>query len=121
MKSEVPISPEQRWEWIKYQLRSSGSNLSRLAAELDVSDSAAQLAKYVPYPRIERAIAKKLGRTPLEIWPERWNADGTPARHRPQRAEKRTDECKSGEQTAHICAKDSGSNAIAHRQLARGA
>lgn len=121
MKSEVPISPEQRWEWIKYQLRCCGSSLSRLAAELDVSDSAAQLAKYVPYPRIERAIAGKLGRTPLEIWPERWNADGTPARHRPQRAEKRTDGRKSGQESAHLCAKDSGSNAATHRQFARGA
>ncbi|MDW7748964.1 helix-turn-helix domain-containing protein [Halomonas sp.] len=118
MKLEIPVSPEQRWEWIKYQLRRDGSSLSRLAVELGVSASAPQLTKYTPYPRIERAIAKKLGLSPLEIWPERWNADGTPCRQRPNRAESCAVGRKSGE-AAHICAQDSGSNAIAHRQLAR--
>lgn len=121
MKSEIPISPEQRWEWIKYQLRSTGSSLSKLAAELGVSDSAPQLAKYIAYPRIERAIAKKLGRSPLEIWPERWNADGTPCRQRPNRAEKCATPSTYGRSTTHLCTDDSGSNAIAHRQLAREA
>lgn len=120
MKPEIPINPEQRWEWIKYQLRTSGSSLSRLAVELGVSASAPQLTKYTPYPRIERAIARKLSLHPAEIWPERWNADGTPCRQRPNRAESHAVGRKSGE-AVHICAKDSGSNAIAHRPLAREA
>lgn len=114
MKPDIPISPEQRWEWIKYQLRSKGSNLSKLAIELEVTDSAVQLTKYSPYPRMERAIARKLKLQPHQIWPERWNADGTPSRQRPNRAEKR--ECTNVQK--HFCAKDSVSNAIAHRQVA---
>lgn len=115
MKPDIPLSPEQRWEWIKYQLRSRGQSFTRLAAELGVSHNAVGNTKYVPYPRMERAIAAALDMAPQQIWPERWNADGTPCRQRPNRAEKR--ECTNVQK--HICAKDSGSNAIAHRQLAR--
>ncbi|WP_162899916.1 helix-turn-helix domain-containing protein [Halomonas sp. JS92-SW72] len=118
MKPDIPRNPHQRWEWIKYQLRSKGSSLSRLAGELEVSGSAVQLAKYVPYPRMERAIAKKLALAPTQIWPERWNADGTPARQRPNRAEKRSSTNPSSRLHS---AQDSDSNAIAHRQLAREA
>ncbi len=114
MKPNIPINTEQRWEWIKYQLRSRGSSLSRLASALSVSDSAVQLTKYMPYPRMERAIAKALNLAPGQIWPERWNADGTPCRQRPNRAEKRAE-------TTHIRVKDSESNAIAHRQIVREA
>lgn len=119
MKPDIPLSPEQRWEWIKYQLRSRGQSFTRLAEELGVSHNAVGNAKYGPYPRIERAIAKALDMAPQQIWPERWNADGTPCRRRPNRSESRI-----YDQNCNFDAKpqdDSGSNAIAHRQLARGA
>ena len=112
MNQQIPANPSQRWEWLKYQLRSQGSSLRKLSDELGVTGSAVQLVKYTPYPRMERAIAKKLGITPQAIWPERWNHDGTPSRERPNRAEKRNDT---------ICRQDSVSNASAHRQLAQGA
>lgn len=86
-KTEVPLDPTQRWEWIKYQLRAKGTSLAKLARELGVSDTAVKNAKRVPYPRMERAIAKALGLKPIDLWPERWNANGTPHRIRKQRAE----------------------------------
>ncbi|MDX1465587.1 MAG: helix-turn-helix domain-containing protein [Halomonas sp.] len=120
MRPDIPINPEQRWEWLKYQLRTRGTSLAKVANSLKVSRAAVLNAKQLPYPRVERAIASELGLHPGEIWPERWNADGTPCRHRPNRAENRAVGRKSGE-AAHICAKDSDSNAIAHRPLAREA
>lgn len=122
MNPNIPVNPEQRWEWIKFQLRIAGSNLSQLASELDVSDSAVQLAKYSPYPRMERAIARRLKLQPAQLWPERWNADGTPSRQRPNRAEKRKSthsaKRKSAQSQKRVAVQDSVSNAIAHRQPA---
>lgn len=86
-KTEVPLDPTQRWEWIKYQLRARGTSLAKLARELDVSDTAVKNAKRTAYPRMERAIAKALGLKPIDLWPERWNPNGTPHRIRTQRAE----------------------------------
>ena len=86
-KTEIPLDPTQRWEWIKYQLRTRGTSLAMLARELDVSDTAVKNAKRTAYPRMERAIARALGLKPIDLWPERWNSNGTPHRIRAQRAE----------------------------------
>ncbi len=85
--AEMPLDPAKRWEWIKYQLRVHGCPPAELARQLDVTDRAIRAVKHSPYPRIERAIAKKLGVKPMQLWPERWNLDGTPRRQRPNRAE----------------------------------
>jgi len=87
-KTDIPLDPTQRWEWIKYQLRAKGTSLAKLARELGVSDTAVKNAKRTAYPRMERAIAKALGLKPIDLWPERWNANGTPQRLRTKRAEK---------------------------------
>lgn len=109
MKPDIPLNPEQRWEWIKFQLRCRGTSLARVARELEVSRNAVINAKRLPYPRVERAIAKRLDLTPVRIWPERWNADGTPCRQRSNRAE------SSPWARRNKPLKDSGSNAIAQR------
>lgn len=110
MKPDIPRDNEQRWEWIKYQIRSRGMTLTSLAASLGVTHKAMVNAKYGPYPRMERGIAKALGMTPQQIWPERWNADGTPARQRPNRSE-------SSPRVRRSAMKDNGSNATPHRPL----
>ena len=115
MNQEIPINPAQRWEWLKYQLRSRGSSFRKLGDELGVSSNAVLMAKYGPYPRMERAIARKLGLSPTAIWPERWNDDGTPSRQRPNRAEQQAI-CYSN--TTKYSNDDSGSNATTHRQRA---
>lgn len=86
-KTEIPLDPDQRWEWIKYQLRARGTSLAKLSRELGVSDTAVKNAKRTAYPRMERAIAGALSLRPADLWPERWNANGTPRRIRAKRAE----------------------------------
>jgi len=87
--NEMPLDSTQRWEWIKYQLRIHGCPPAELARQLDITDRAVRAVKQGAYPRIERAIAEKLGAQPIQLWPERWNSDGTPKRQRPNRAESR--------------------------------
>ena len=83
----TPKNPTEKWEWIKFQLRIKGSSLSALARELNVDRSAVQNTKRLPYPRMERAIAAKLDMSPWQLWPERWNKDGSPRRQRPRASE----------------------------------
>lgn len=109
MKPAIPADPTLRWEWIKYQLRVRGSSFSQVARELDVTRAAVLQVKRVAYPRMERVIARKLDRHPGELWPERWNADGTPRRERPKRAETNLSARRARS------SKDSGSNARAQR------
>lgn len=86
--SDMPRDPSARWEWIKYQLRVHGCPPAELARQLGVTDRAIRAVKQNPYPRIEREIAEKLGASPQQLWPERWDAEGNPYRQRPNRAEK---------------------------------
>ncbi|MFV2947373.1 helix-turn-helix domain-containing protein [Pseudomonas japonica] len=108
--SEMPREPANRWEWIKYQLRIHGCPPAKLARELAVTDRAIRTVKSSPYPRIERAIAQKLGVTPMQLWPERWNEDGTPCRQRPNRAET----------FPRSAAKDSRYSPVSHRITGAG-
>lgn len=74
-----PIDPHQRREWIKFQLRLRGITLSAIARELGVSRQALRLALIQSYPKMERAIAAKLGVAPESIWPERYAFRRPPA------------------------------------------
>ncbi|WP_353960355.1 helix-turn-helix domain-containing protein [Halomonas sabkhae] len=109
VKLDIPTEPRARWEWIKYQIRARGLSLAELARRLDVDRPALTAVKRYPYPRMERAIADALDLPPAVIWPERWNADGTPCRRRPNRAEK-----NASISSTH----GSGSATDAHRQRA---
>lgn len=85
--AEIPLDPTLRWEWIKFQLRARGTSLAKLSRELGVTDTAVKNAKRTAYPRMERAIAAALSLQPVDLWPERWNTNGTPRRIRKNRAE----------------------------------
>jgi Ner family transcriptional regulator len=69
---DIPVHPLLRREWIKFQLRLCGTNLSALARELGVSRQAMGQTLVSPYPKMERAIAARLGMAPWDIWPERY-------------------------------------------------
>lgn len=84
---DVPLDLDRRWEWIKYQLRVRGTSGATIARDLRLHDRAIRSTKRNAYPRVERAIAAALELQPIQIWPERWNSDGTPKRLRPNRAE----------------------------------
>lgn len=107
---DMPTDPASRWEWIKYQLRLRGTSMAELARQLKVTDRAIRIAKSTPYPRIERSLATALSLEPADIWPERWNSDGTPHRQRPTRSEVNTS-----------YSKDTGLHQVGHRKAARSA
>lgn len=69
---DIPVHPLLRREWIKFQLRLRGTTLSALARELGVSRQALGQTLVTSYPRMERAIAARLGMEPWDIWPERY-------------------------------------------------
>lgn len=77
----IPKDPALRWEWIKFQLRAHDTSCLSLLGS-SVERNALHNVKRVPYPRMETAIAKAIGLKPEQIWPERWNSDGTPNRQR---------------------------------------
>lgn len=68
---DIPHDEDERWEWVKYQLRARGHSLAEVARQLGVSSAAVKNAKRQPYPRVERAIAALLELAPAQIWPER--------------------------------------------------
>lgn len=68
---DIPQDEDERWEWVKYQLRTRGHSLAEVARQLGVSSAAVKNAKRQPYPRVERAIAALLELAPTQLWPER--------------------------------------------------
>lgn len=64
-------------------LRKKGWSLQQLAKENGYAGrSALSSALAQPYPKAEAIIAKALDLAPQEIWPTRYNADGTSNRTR---------------------------------------
>lgn len=57
--------------------------LRGLALAHGYSRSAVSEALNRPWPAVERIIADALGLEPWDIWPSRYNADGTPKRGLP--------------------------------------
>lgn len=72
--TQIPKKPEQRQEWIKYQLRINGSSFSAIAREHKVTRQAVQQVNYQHSPKWEEVIAVKIGKKPRQIWPERYAA-----------------------------------------------
>ena len=67
-----PQNPAERRAWIKYRLELAGYNFAKLSREHGLYRTAAKIALDKPYPRMERAIAEKIGVPPEVIWPERY-------------------------------------------------
>lgn len=82
---DIPADPRVRREWVKYKLRARGHSLASIARDLGVSRDAPGLALRRPYPRMEYAIAERLGLSAPAIWPERYDPQGRPARGDPER------------------------------------
>jgi Ner family transcriptional regulator len=70
----------QDWhsEDIKAAIRKTGMTLSDLSRAAGFCAGAAKCALLTPWPRMEAAIAARLGRKPHEIWPSRYSPDGRP-------------------------------------------
>lgn len=79
-----PKTPAARWELIKGALRARGSSLSAIALQIGLTKEAVGKVNRHPYPAVEAAIASELGVAPQDLWPERYQDDGTPRRRRPR-------------------------------------
>lgn len=94
----IPSEPHQRRKWIIYQLQSRGLTLAAIGGELGVIRQAVSDALIRPSARIEEAIAAKLGTTPQELFPERFDSDGHRLhRPRPRREQPRRDAGEAGD------------------------
>ena len=82
----MPRDNAGRRAWVKYQLELRGHTLGTIARELGVSRSCPRDALWKPYPKMEIAIADKLGVDPQDIWPERYGPDGKPNRKKGRRS-----------------------------------
>jgi Ner family transcriptional regulator len=81
VKQETPKKPvPQDWHKadIKAALEKAGWSLRGLARHHGLEHGAVTIALYKPYPKAEKRIADAIGLKPYEIWPTRYNADGTP-------------------------------------------
>ena len=74
--TEVPKEPAKRRAWVIFQLKIRNTNMRRLARKWGVTPSAVQNALYVPSSHIESALAKVLGLTPQQLFPERFDSAG---------------------------------------------
>ena len=77
---QIPKNPQDRWSWVLFRLRLKGASCTSLAAELGVTRSCVTNVKRTRYPRIQRAIAQRIGFRPEEIWPDRYADSITAAR-----------------------------------------
>ncbi len=80
--SNITKKDAETWAWVKYQLELRGHSLASIAAELGVARTAPQSVRRRNYPHMQAEIAKRLGKTPEEIWPERYEP-------RPKRSRKK--------------------------------
>jgi Ner family transcriptional regulator len=80
-----PAAGDWPSHYIVYRLRERGTSLRRLAVRKGFAATSASTAIQVPWPKMERLIADAIGVRPDEIWPSRYNADGTPKSRRDQR------------------------------------
>lgn len=71
----------QAWhpEDIKAALRKRGTSLAEISRRLGLHPESCRVALRRPWPRCERAIARALGVSPSELWPDRYE-DGHPIR-----------------------------------------
>ena len=75
-------------EDIKAAIRKRGTTLTQLAIDSGLYRSAIRVALIVPTYRAEQAVARFLGVAAEEIWPDRYDADGTPRHPRAPRADR---------------------------------
>lgn len=85
--TKKPAIKNQDWHPadIVAAVKKSGTSIQHLSRINNLSSSVVGQALYKPYPKSERIIAKHLGKQVQEIWPSRYNADGTPKSGRGER------------------------------------
>lgn len=69
MKRQADI----HWSDVKAALEKKGSSLVVVALSLGITKPAVSKAKYRPVARVQKAIAKVLGKKPSALWPTRYH------------------------------------------------
>lgn len=80
-----PVPHDQDWHPadVVAEVRKAGWSLQQLGIENGYTHrSSLALALRKPYPKAEKIIADALGKSPQDIWPSRYNKDGTTNRLR---------------------------------------
>ena len=70
---------------IKASLDKAGWSLRQLSIFHGLSEGSMRVALARPYPKAERFIAAAISEKPENIWPSRYNTDGTPNRKKGQK------------------------------------
>lgn len=83
--SKKPASQDWHRADVIAAFKKRGTTITRVARELGMCDSYLNQATFKPYPKAEQILAKFLGMNPQDIWPSRYNADGTPKSGRGER------------------------------------
>lgn len=74
-------------EYIKAEIRIKGSNLTQVALNAGLSESACRIAiLFDSAPRADKAISKFLEKPLHELWPNRYNSNGTRKKSNPSNA-----------------------------------
>jgi Ner family transcriptional regulator len=72
----ILADPVLRAEWVKYQLRLKGLNLTKIAKAAGCNRQAVSNVWKRSYPAMEKRIAAALGLTPEFLFPERYPKTG---------------------------------------------
>ncbi len=76
------IQTDWLWDEVIAALHSEGLTLRALAKRHEVDVQAISCVQHKPSPTTETRIAEALGILPQQIWPTRYNPDGTPCSRR---------------------------------------
>jgi Ner family transcriptional regulator len=69
---------------IKAAIRAKGETLHGLSEKSGFSRSAISIAFKTRSPFVQQAVADFLGKAPQDIWPSRYDQNGSPIRHDPR-------------------------------------
>lgn len=76
--TKKPVSTDWHPAVIVAEIWMKGTSLNRLSRQHRYATNALRHALRTPWPKGERLIAETIGCAPQEIWPSRYNADGSP-------------------------------------------
>jgi lambda repressor-like predicted transcriptional regulator len=73
---QIPTNPRARRAWVIFKLHSAGSSFAEIAKREGVARQAIGMALTSPNSHLEEAIAKAIGLTARQLFPERFDASG---------------------------------------------
>lgn len=86
MSTQTTVTNSAPQDWhkadIKAALEKAGWSLRQLSLHHKYSPWALQRALFRPWPKAERLLAEAIGMKPEQLWPSRYNANGTSNRRR---------------------------------------